>query len=421
MDDTNNMIDRIVDEVPLEHEKLSAAIVRRLDTKVKHSPASTEPYCHLNFVLDTNLWTRVDRGEHCRAEMCTLRNNESLVARRRHYHARCEHRHSSGLKSGMRFHHHQMEKIRKHQSAHVAEENRNNGCLLQLSASVYATIHEAGLESHEPGVWTGDATRKLSALVGDHPGRSSLPWNEIPLALSTAYPGFNVSPQQCLLHWRIVVNENKTVTGVRTWSDIEDDRLSILVGLFGPKWSLITQMLPGREPKQCRERYLNVVESSKSRKAWTSAEDTLLIHVHNRNCNRFAQTAKFFPCRSYKEVRDRWHQIRRSDKYFIKKPVEYMMTSPKPSPVSQICDDIHTAPADTVRTSKIEKRENKNNEDEFLPKKIKKNDFQSGSNFGKVDVTSILSLKDNEGEEVVALSLLGLRYIRDLERSQSAV
>lgn len=41
------------------------------------------------------------------------------VSSRRHYHATCEHRHKGGPKGGMIFHHHQLEKIQKHQRAHI--------------------------------------------------------------------------------------------------------------------------------------------------------------------------------------------------------------------------------------------------------------------------------------------------------------
>ncbi|KAG5179549.1 hypothetical protein JKP88DRAFT_167482 [Tribonema minus] len=246
---------------------------------------------------------RVLPSPQCHAEMCTLRDDASLVARRRHYHARCEHRHSTGPKTGMRFHHHQLEKIRKHQSAHAAEASRDRGGAPHLDPSMMAELNSHGIELHNPEAWPPEATRHLDTLVRGPVGRPSSAWGEFPRALAAALPGFTVSPQQCLLHWRLVINNGGAVTGVRTWSDVEDARLNSLVNMFGTKWSAVAQLLPGREPKQCRERFLNVVDPSKTRKAWTPEEDELLLRVHDRVRNQFARTAKYFSDRSYNEVR----------------------------------------------------------------------------------------------------------------------
>ena len=47
-------------------------------------------------------------------------DKSSGISSRRHYHATCDHRHKKGgPKGGMIFHHHQLEKIQKHQRAHI--------------------------------------------------------------------------------------------------------------------------------------------------------------------------------------------------------------------------------------------------------------------------------------------------------------
>lgn len=51
--------------------------------------------------------------------VCGSQDKSSGVSSRRHYHATCEHRHKGGPKGGMIFHHHQLEKIQKHQRAHI--------------------------------------------------------------------------------------------------------------------------------------------------------------------------------------------------------------------------------------------------------------------------------------------------------------
>lgn len=48
-----------------------------------------------------------------------IQDKSTGVSSRRHYHATCNHRHKGGPKGGMIFHHHQLEKIQKHQRAHI--------------------------------------------------------------------------------------------------------------------------------------------------------------------------------------------------------------------------------------------------------------------------------------------------------------
>jgi transcriptional activator Myb len=43
-----------------------------------------------------------------------------------------------------------------------------------------------------------------------------------------------------------------------SWRNEEDSKLIQLVGEYGPKkWSIISEKLPGRIGKQCRERWYN--------------------------------------------------------------------------------------------------------------------------------------------------------------------
>ena len=87
-----------------------------------------------------------------------------------------------------------------------------------------------------------------------------------------------------MLQWRIVVNNDDNVTGVNTWSNEEDGRLTDLVGLFGLKWSVVAQLLPGREAKQTRERFLNVIDPGKVRHfvaLFLSMHSDILLPVHS--------------------------------------------------------------------------------------------------------------------------------------------
>ncbi|CAN0383140.1 unnamed protein product, partial [Discosporangium mesarthrocarpum] len=79
------------------------------------------------FELDETLWVVVARREICPAEQCIYREEGSRLSTRKHYHATCSHTHHEGHKKSMRFHHHQLEKVKKHQRSHQARAPREHG------------------------------------------------------------------------------------------------------------------------------------------------------------------------------------------------------------------------------------------------------------------------------------------------------
>ncbi|CAN0118464.1 unnamed protein product, partial [Phaeothamnion confervicola] len=70
------------------------------------------------FRLNPTLWTVAPRLVVCKARDCVYRNPKTHQSLRKHYHANCAHTHRDGPKRNMIFHHHQLEKIRKHQRSH---------------------------------------------------------------------------------------------------------------------------------------------------------------------------------------------------------------------------------------------------------------------------------------------------------------
>ena len=66
----------------------------------------------------------------------------------------------------------------------------------------------------------------------------------------------------------------------RPWTDEEDQRLSQLVAEHGPRrWPVLAVQMPGREGKQCRERWFNFLRPSVDKSAWTEEEDELIMQL----------------------------------------------------------------------------------------------------------------------------------------------
>ncbi|KAI9909738.1 hypothetical protein PsorP6_010214 [Peronosclerospora sorghi] len=182
---------------------------------------------------------------------------------------------------------------------------------LDVSTPVVANIENTDLstESTEPAEdpeapttkrWTKGQDTALRESVRIHGEKN---WK----AIAELVPGRNHA--QCLQRWRKVLKPG-LVKG--HWSFEEDQVLEYLVTQGCNNWGQIAERIPGRTPKQCRERWKNHLDPAINKGPYTEEEDSVILTAQARLGNKWSQIAQLLKGRTEDSVKIRWKSLKQN-------------------------------------------------------------------------------------------------------------
>jgi hypothetical protein len=120
------------------------------------------------------------------------------------------------------------------------------------------------------------------------------------------------------------------------WSIEEDELLKESVGTHGlANWTVVAQCIPGRNGKQCRERWMNQLCPALNKDTWTPQEDLVLIQQQHIYGNVWSHLAQYLPGRSANAVKNRWSWLSRHS-LSTPRTVPFALLVRRPQPIVRL-------------------------------------------------------------------------------------
>jgi hypothetical protein len=122
----------------------------------------------------------------------------------------------------------------------------------------------------------------------------------------------------------------------------EDELLGQVVEDLGTDdWQLIARQLPGRNARQCRDRWLNYLSPDVGNGPWTPAEEEMLVEKYREFGAAWKHIASFFRSRTDINVKSRWQLMQRrvrknSAKQMVRNAAQPLAAPPPRRPLPMV-------------------------------------------------------------------------------------
>ena len=116
------------------------------------------------------------------------------------------------------------------------------------------------------------------------------------------------SAETCQKRWKVFQNGGTNIKGI--WDNNSGVQLALLVHIFGAeRWPVIASYVPGRNAKQCREHFINQLDPTIQKKAWSYDEEELIWDLQATLGNKWSMMRAHLPGRTSNMIKNHWHSF----------------------------------------------------------------------------------------------------------------